>query len=69
MDGRVGHRLRCGAGRLIADAGLGFLCRQQASEIVSGTGAYAGLKGHGTFLIVVDTSTNQLIGTEEGQVN
>jgi hypothetical protein len=38
-------------------------------EIVSGTGTYADLKGHGTFLIVVDTSTNQLIGTVEGQTN
>jgi hypothetical protein len=38
-------------------------------EIVSGTGAYAGLRGHGTFLIVVDAVSNQLIGTSEGSVN
>ena len=38
-------------------------------EIVGGTGKYAGIKGHGTFLIVVDASTNQLIGTEDGQAN
>jgi hypothetical protein len=38
-------------------------------EIVGGTGAYAGIKGQGTFLIVVDASTNQLIGTEDGQAN
>jgi hypothetical protein len=33
-------------------------------EIVSGTGAYAGLTGYGTFQIVVDATSNQLIGTE-----
>jgi hypothetical protein len=33
-------------------------------EIVSGTGAYNGLTGHGTFQIVVDPTSNQLIGTE-----
>jgi len=38
-------------------------------EIVGGTGAYAGIKGQGTFLIVVDASTNQLIGMEDGQAN
>jgi hypothetical protein len=38
-------------------------------EIVSGTGAYAGLRGHATFLIVVDAVSNQLIGTSEGSVN
>jgi hypothetical protein len=38
-------------------------------EIVGGTGVYAGVKGHGTFLIVVDVATNQLIGTEDGQAN
>ena len=38
-------------------------------EIVGGTGDYAGIKGHGTFLVVVDASTNQLIGTEDGQAN
>ena len=37
-------------------------------EIVSGTGAYAGLGGHGTFEIVVDKTTNQLIGTEIASV-
>jgi hypothetical protein len=37
-------------------------------EIVSGTGAYAGLRGHARFLIVVDITTNQLIGTAEGSV-
>ena len=38
-------------------------------EIVSATGAYAGLRGHATFLIVVDAVSNQLIGTSEGSVN
>jgi hypothetical protein len=38
-------------------------------EIVSGTGAYANLKGHASFLIVVDAVSNQLIGTSEGSVN
>jgi hypothetical protein len=33
-------------------------------DIVSGTGAYAGVTGRGTFEIVVDATTNQLIGTE-----
>jgi hypothetical protein len=37
-------------------------------EIVSGTGAYAGLSGHANFLIVVDAVSNQLIGTAEGSV-
>jgi hypothetical protein len=36
--------------------------------IVSGTGAYAGLRGHARFLIVVDVGSNQLIGTAEGSV-
>jgi hypothetical protein len=38
-------------------------------EIVGGTGEYVGIKGHGTFLVVVDMSTNQLIGTGDGQAN
>jgi hypothetical protein len=38
-------------------------------EIIDGTGAYAEIEGHGTFLVVVDVSTNQLIGTEDGQAN
>ena len=38
-------------------------------RIVSGTGAYAGLRGQGTFLIVVDPISNQLIGTEEGSAS
>jgi hypothetical protein len=38
-------------------------------EIVSGTGAYVGLTGHANFLIIVDTSSNQLIGTAEGSVH
>jgi hypothetical protein len=38
-------------------------------DIVGGTGAYAGIKGHATFLVVVDLSTNQIIGTEDGQAN
>ena len=36
--------------------------------IVSGTGAYAGVEGQGSFLIVVDFTSNQLIGTEVGTV-
>jgi hypothetical protein len=38
-------------------------------EIVGGTGDYAGMTGHGTFLVVVDLTTNQVIGTEDGQAN
>ena len=37
-------------------------------EIVSGTGAYAGLKGQGAFQIVVDATSNQLIETETANV-
>lgn len=37
-------------------------------DIVSGTGAYAGLTGCGSFQIVVDSSSNELIGTETGSV-
>ena len=37
-------------------------------EIVSGTGAYVGLRGNAKFLIVVDAVSNQLIGTAEGSV-
>jgi hypothetical protein len=37
-------------------------------EIVSGTGAYAGLKGHAKFLIVVDAGSNQLIGNAAGSI-
>ena len=38
-------------------------------EIVSGTGAYVGLTGHGTFQIVVDaTPPTSLIGTETATV-
>jgi hypothetical protein len=37
-------------------------------RIVSGTGAYADLKGKGRFTIAVDTAANRLIGTEKGHV-
>jgi hypothetical protein len=37
-------------------------------EIISGTGAYAGVRGRATFLIVVDVGSNQLIGTAQGSV-
>ena len=37
-------------------------------RIVSGSGAYANLRGHGVFLIVVDPISNELVGTEEGSV-
>ena len=37
-------------------------------DILGGTGAYAGIDGNATFLIVVDQTTNQLIGTESGSV-
>jgi hypothetical protein len=36
-------------------------------EIVDATGDYAGLRGKGRFTVVVDTASNQLIGTELGQ--
>jgi hypothetical protein len=38
-------------------------------EIVSGTGPHASLSGNGTFEIVVDRTTNQLIGTEVARVH
>jgi hypothetical protein len=37
-------------------------------RIVSGTGAYAGVHGRGSFLIVVDQVSNQFIGTETGSL-
>jgi hypothetical protein len=37
-------------------------------RIVSGTGAYAGLRGSGRFFIVVDYTTLHFIGTEEGRL-
>jgi hypothetical protein len=38
-------------------------------EIVGGTGSYAGLRGHGTFLVVVNVATNQVIGTAEAKTS
>lgn len=38
-------------------------------EIVSGTGAYATLRGQARFVIVVDSLSNQLIGTAQGIAN
>lgn len=35
-------------------------------EIVDATGEYVGVQGKGRFTVVVDTATNQLIGTELG---
>lgn len=35
---------------------------------LSGTGVYAGIRGHARFLIVVDLTSNQLIGTATGRV-
>jgi hypothetical protein len=37
-------------------------------RFLSGTGAYAGIRGQATFLIVVDAISNQLIGTSTGKV-
>lgn len=37
--------------------------------ITGGTGAYAGASGHGTFLIVVDFGTQQLVRTDDGQLD
>lgn len=37
-------------------------------EVISGTGEYGDLRGHGRFFIVVDFSTGHFIGTEEGRV-
>ena len=36
--------------------------------ILSWTGAYAGISGSGSFLVVVDFTSNQVIGTEAGNV-
>jgi hypothetical protein len=36
--------------------------------ILSGSAAYAGIQGRGSFLIVVDQISNQFIGTETGNV-
>jgi hypothetical protein len=38
-------------------------------RIVSGTGDYADLDGHGRFTIVVDLTTGRLIGTEKARVH
>lgn len=35
---------------------------------LSGTGEYEGIRGHARFLIVVDVTSNQLIGTAAGSV-
>ena len=37
-------------------------------EILSGTDSYAGLRGQGTFLIVVDPTSDELVGTVEASV-
>ena len=37
--------------------------------ILSGTGAYAGIRGRGSFLKVVVQISNQFIGTETGNVD
>jgi hypothetical protein len=37
-------------------------------RIVDATGDYAGLRGHGRFTLVVNRTTNQLIGTEVARV-
>jgi hypothetical protein len=41
---------------------------QGSFTILSGTGAYGGIHGRGSFLIVVDQISNQFIGTETGTV-
>jgi hypothetical protein len=38
-------------------------------EIIDATGDYAGLRGKARFTVVVDASTNRLIGTELGHVH
>ena len=38
-------------------------------EIVSGTGAYAGIRGHGTFVVVGDFTTGRVYSTAEGEAN
>lgn len=46
--------------------------RQAASgtfEIVSGTGAYAGIRGHGTFTVVGDFTTGNVYSVAEGQAH
>jgi hypothetical protein len=35
--------------------------------ISGGTGAYAGLQAHGTFTVVIDFPTNQIVGTQVGE--
>jgi hypothetical protein len=37
--------------------------------VLSGTDAYAGIHGRGTFTIIVDAAGNHLIGTEAGHVH
>lgn len=46
--------------------------RQSATgrfTIVSGTGAYADLRGDGSYTVVVDIAGNHVVGTEVGHVN
>jgi hypothetical protein len=38
-------------------------------EFVSGTGAYAGIRGHGTFTVVGDFTTGNVYATAEGQAH
>jgi hypothetical protein len=38
-------------------------------EIVSGTGAYAGIRGHGTFTVVGDFTTGNVYSIAEGQAH
>jgi hypothetical protein len=54
---------------IVGPAGNPHQAAKGTFRIVSGTGAYAGTTGQGTFVAVADNSTNQLIGTEDGQAN
>ena len=49
--------------------GMPHTAAQGTFEIVRGTGAYAGLTGHGTFRTVADFSTNQAVRIDDGQAN
>jgi hypothetical protein len=49
--------------------GLPHTAAQGTFRIVGGTGAYAGITGHGTFHTVADFSTNQAVRIDDGEAN
>jgi hypothetical protein len=68
LDGAAGSitiRFR----EIAGPSGVPQIAARGTFEIIAGTGAYAGVKGHGTVLVVADFETGAIIGTEDGQAN